>query len=144
MIIKYDSPKLFIVLSNWESSGIACRYLSSVSKQQSSIRVLLTAQEKATFGQYFNCILLKVCCDFLVSNGMFDSLCYFIFSMQLMKVERLSQKLHIMSYIGNFFDTYQHLQPVRTVSKLSHFIYLLYLITHKFSQLHKGGKLAEW
>ena len=31
---------------------------------------------------------------------------------QLIKVERLGQKLHIMSYIGNFFDTCQHLQPV--------------------------------
>ena len=29
-----------------------------------------------------------------------------------MKVERLNQKLRIMSYIGNFFDTYHHLQPV--------------------------------
>ncbi|KAI0214437.1 Formin-like protein [Lamellibrachia satsuma] len=33
------------------------------------------------------------------------------FMISLMKVERLSQKLHIMSYIGNFFDTQQHLQP---------------------------------
>ena len=29
-----------------------------------------------------------------------------------MKVERLNQKLSIMSFIGNFFDTYHHLQPV--------------------------------
>lgn len=29
-----------------------------------------------------------------------------------MKVERLTQKLTIMSFIGNFFDTYHHLQPV--------------------------------
>jgi len=36
--------------------------------------------------------------------------------LQLTKVERISQKLHIMSFIGNFFDTYHHLQPVREVS----------------------------
>ena len=35
---------------------------------------------------------------------------------QLLKVERLSQKLHIMSYIGNFFDTQQHLQPVSDIT----------------------------
>ncbi|KAK2180878.1 hypothetical protein NP493_421g02041 [Ridgeia piscesae] len=34
------------------------------------------------------------------------------FMISLLKVERLSQKLHIMSYIGNFFDTQQHLQPI--------------------------------
>ncbi|ELU17806.1 hypothetical protein CAPTEDRAFT_171809 [Capitella teleta] len=33
------------------------------------------------------------------------------FMMSLMKVERLPQKLTIMSFIGNFFDTYHHLQP---------------------------------
>jgi len=32
--------------------------------------------------------------------------------LQLTKVERISQKLNIMSFIGNFFDTYHHLQPV--------------------------------
>jgi len=35
--------------------------------------------------------------------------------LQLTKVERISQKLHIMSFIGNFFDTFHHLQPVRIV-----------------------------
>ena len=36
----------------------------------------------------------------------------YIVCRQIMKVERLSQKLRVMSYIGNFFDQYHHLQPV--------------------------------
>ena len=36
----------------------------------------------------------------------------FVVLLQLTKVERISQKLHIMSFIGNFFDTFHHLQPV--------------------------------
>jgi len=40
---------------------------------------------------------------------------YALIVLQLTKVERISQKLHIMSFIGNFFDTYHHLQPVREV-----------------------------
>ncbi|KAK3108690.1 hypothetical protein FSP39_013484 [Pinctada imbricata] len=33
------------------------------------------------------------------------------FMLQMTKVERLSQKLHIMSFIGNFHDTLHHLTP---------------------------------
>ena len=32
----------------------------------------------------------------------------------MVKVERLSHKLTIMSFIGNFYDTLHHLQPVST------------------------------
>jgi len=36
------------------------------------------------------------------------------FMLNLMKIERLNQKLLIMSFIGNFFETFEHLHPQLT------------------------------
>ena len=42
---------------------------------------------------------------------------FIIFSIfQMVKVERLAQKLQIMSFIGNFYDNMHQLQPVRYLS----------------------------
>lgn len=54
---------------------------------------------------------------------------------QMVKVERLSHKLTIMSFIGNFFDNLHHLQPVSSIcqAQSSIFIYLFFffiLFTH--------------
>lgn len=51
--------------------------------------------------------------------------------LQLGRVERLSAKLSIMGYIGNFFDNVHLITPVRLINNLHYPSYIF-----KFSNMH--------
>ncbi|ESN99595.1 hypothetical protein HELRODRAFT_192864 [Helobdella robusta] len=102
----------------------------SLERVEALLRILPTEQEVKAFREYEG---ERKSVEVLADEDKF--------LIALTRVERLQQRLKIMSYIGNFFDSYQHLQPIvdtRSTSdehrqSLTHF--LATTITSKFPDL---------
>lgn len=59
------------------------------------------------------------------------------FMMQLAKVERISSKLAIMNYMGNFFDSLHLINPVRVIkTTTSVSLYIHYTSERKIISIH--------